>query len=192
MRKFTAISLAALAAFVAASAIAQPAAPAAGQQAPHAQARAEMTRAQVAERSNAMFARMDANKDGKLDAADRGARAQTMFDRMDTDRNGAISREEFNANHESRGERPRMGRQGEGPQAGRGKPMQGMGGMRGGMMGGTADGNGDGAISQTEFNAAALARFDAADANKDGKLGAEERRAARPQMRAAPRAGQAN
>ena len=46
-----------------------------------------------------------------------------------------------------------------------------------------ADANGDKAISQAEFVAGALARFDRMDANKDGKVTAEERQAMRQAMR---------
>jgi hypothetical protein len=56
--------------------------------------------------------------------------------------------------------------------------------MRGGMMMGKADTNGDKAISQAEFETAALARFDAADANKDGQVTAEERAAQREAWKA--------
>src|SRR3546814_7484322 len=65
-------------------------------------------------------------------------------------------------------------------------------GMRGGhgmMM--KADTNGDKAISQTEFQTAALARFDAQDANKDGQVTAAERKAAREAKRAEWRAKRA-
>ena len=47
-----------------------------------------------------------------------------------------------------------------------------------------ADANGDKAISQAEFETAALARFDAADANKDGQVTAEERAAQRAAWKA--------
>jgi len=43
---------------------------------------------------------------------------------------------------------------------------------------GKMDANGDRVITRDEFVAGALARFDAADANHDGKLTPEERRAA--------------
>ena len=73
--------------------------------------------------------------------------------------------------------------------AGEGKRdgMRGHHGKRGGhhgMMMGKADTNGDKAISQAEFQTAALARFDAADANKDGQVTAEERQAQRGAWRA--------
>lgn len=145
-----------------------------------------ITRGAVQEHSAAMFARMDVNKDGKLDKADREARRNMMFDRLDTDKNGQISRAEFSA----RPRRPegmdkhgdRQGAKGEGGQRhhwGR----RGHGGHGGMMMMGMADTNKDGAISQAEFTAAALARFDSMDANKDGKVTKEERQAARQAMR---------
>ena len=50
-------------------------------------------------------------------------------------------------------------------------------------MAGMADANKDGAVTQAEFTAAALQRFDRADTNRDGTVTAEERRAARQAMR---------
>lgn len=201
MRKFTASSLAIVVGIAATAAVAQtaPTPQARGQQ-----GMGETTRAQVEQRSKAMFARMDVNKDGKIDAADRAARtqaqSQAMFDRMDTDRNGSISRAEFDAQRAGRGDGQRRTPRSEGQMGGPGRAATpGMGARNGaGMMGAAADKNGDGAISQAEFAAAALARFDAQDANKDGKVSAEERRAARPgsgsgpAMRGAPRPERAN
>ena len=64
--------------------------------------------------------------------------------------------------------------------------MRGHHGKRGGhgMMMARADTDGDKAVSQAEFQAAALARFDAADANKDGQVTAEERAAQREAWKA--------
>ena len=45
-----------------------------------------------------------------------------------------------------------------------------------------ADGDGDGRITQAEAEARALRHFDQMDANRDGKVTPEERRAARPMM----------
>ena len=57
--------------------------------------------------------------------------------------------------------------------------------MKGPMMGfGKADADGDRSVTQAEFVAAALQRFDAMDTNKDGKVTPEERRAAHEKMRA--------
>lgn len=155
---------------------------------------ATVTRADAQTHATQMFARMDANKDGKLDAADHEARRNATFDRIDANKDGQISRAEFSAN-------PRAGRP-EGATAGQnaeradgkqrfgrgdtGRGGRGHGGHRGGMMRG-ADANGDNAISQAEFTAAALQRFDTTDANKDGQVTKEERQAARTAMRAQKR-----
>lgn len=135
---------------------------------------APVTRAQAETRANAMFDRMDVNKDGKLDSADREARKGQRFDRMDANKDGSISREEFLAKRE----RP-AGTQAK-PEGRDGKhwgKRHHRGGGHGFMMK-QADTNGDGAISKAEFVAAHLARFDASDANKDGTVTKEERRAA--------------
>ena len=152
---------------------------------------AEMTRESVEQRAAQAFARMDVNSDGKIDAGDRDARANARFDAVDTNGDGAISREEFAAIREQRqGRRDerRAGRPEGAPEAGKRMAMRGPGmmGPRGGMgrgmaMLGQADSDNDGAISQAEFNAAMLARFDAADTNGDGTVTREERREAQPQ-----------
>ena len=133
---------------------------------------ADMTMADAQARSDAMFARMDANGDGRIDDADREARQQARFDRLDTNKDGALSPEEFAA----RGER--MGR-GDGECGHRG---HGMGGMRGGMMK-MADANGDGAVDKAEFDAMHTQHFTMMDADNDGTVTAEERKTARQQMR---------
>nr|WP_241557385.1 hypothetical protein [Croceibacterium ferulae] len=147
----------AAAALLAIPAIAQDAAP--GSPARSARMAAEMTRAQAEQMAATAFARMDANGDGKLDAADRAAKQQARFQRLDTDGNGQLSPAEFTARPE-RAER-------RGHRGGRGMRMSGV--------------NGNEVITQADFTARALARFDQADANKDGTVTREERRAARPQ-----------
>ena len=148
-----------------------------------------VTRAEAQTRAEAMFDRLDANHDGKLDPADRGAMRGKMFDRLDANHDGTISRAEFDAAKPGM-EHPGMAPPGDGEHPGPAGPRAHMGG-RGGRMGGMmammlekADTNHDGSISKPEFVAAALQRFDAADTNHDGKLTSDERLAARKAMRA--------
>lgn len=114
------------------------------------------------------FAKMDANGDGELTQAEmeaaRAARKAERFARADADGNGKLNQQEAQAMHSKHG-----GKRG-------GKGMRGHGGGMGMMRG--ADTNGDQMISKAEFTAAAIARFDKADANNDGKVTKEERQAA--------------
>jgi Ca2+-binding EF-hand superfamily protein len=173
---------------------------------------ADMTREQAQERAQAMFARMDANSDGQIDAEDRQARQRARFDQLDSDGDGSISFAEFQSGHADMGGmgmgQGRGGMQGhQGMQGGQHGQMQGqrgmqpgqhgqmqghagmMAGMHRGMVGGmagmmsNADSDGDGAISQAEFEAAAMAHFDSMDADNDGTVSADERRAMRTERR---------
>ena len=155
--------------------------------------RAPQTRAQAEARASAMFDRLDVNADGQLSGADREAAERKRFDEADTDGNGQLSFAEVTAQRQkrqqARAERreqraERMAAR-DGDQRGMARRagmrmMRGEGGP-GGHMRARADG--DGTISRAEFVASALARFDAVDANKDGTITAEERRAARPERR---------
>lgn len=152
------------------------------------------TRVDAEAKAAQMFARMDANKDGKIDATDRAAqhaeKQSKMFASLDADGNGSISKAEWDKHSADRSAKraERGEKRADAGEAGKGKRHHGMrGGKRGGhhgMMMGKADTNGDKAISQAEFQTAALARFDAADANKDGQVTAEERKAQRGAWRA--------
>jgi hypothetical protein len=153
----------------------------------------DLTRTEVQQRTAQAFERMDANSDGKLDQADREARHKARFDRIDADNNGAISYAEFTATHGERAKRgdstergERMGRRG-----GRGDHRMGMRG-HGGFMGRMDGADSDGAITQAEFQAAALQRFDQADADGNGTVTGEERKAARETMRQQRRAQRDN
>jgi hypothetical protein len=128
-------------------------------------AAADLTREGALAEARAQFAKRDANKDGKLDAADRDVHRQqmtgTMFDRVDTNRDGSISRDEWNAGatrlaevHGGPRHMLKMGRPA--------RPMPG-------------DTDADQAISLREFEAQALERFTRADANKDGLVTLAER-----------------
>jgi Ca2+-binding EF-hand superfamily protein len=129
-------------------------------------------------RQQQRFARLDANDDGQLNDADREARRQEAFNRVDADHSGGISYEEFAALRDQRIERRGDRRGPEGARFERRRPGGPDG--RGGRMGGRgiirgADADHDGAITQAEFAAASLARFDRVDANKDGTISADER-----------------
>jgi len=150
-----------------------------------------LTRAEAQTRAAERFAKMDVNKDGKIDAADRAAKRAEMqakrFASLDTNGDGSISRAEWdNQNADRAAKRATRVAAGE-AREGKRHAMRGPG-KRGGQyaMGGRmmrgADGNQ--AMSLAEFQTAALARFDAADANKDGVVTAEERQAQRAAWRA--------
>ncbi len=140
-----------------------------------------VTKAQAQEMAGAMFDRMDANKDGKVDASDREARRTemkaAMFQRMDANNDGQISRDEFMA-FKPGGPGGGMGGHGmHGPMGG-----HGMGRGMGGMIMRMADGNGDGTVTREEYMAAFSKHFDEVDANHDGTITPEERRAAHRAM----------
>lgn len=144
-----------------------------------------LTRADAEARATAAFARLDANSDGVLTPADRPAGqpafGREQFDAADADNNDQLSFAEASAMHQQhqamRGER----------RADRGARMERMGmermrgPMRGQMLEG-ADADSNGTVSQAEFSAHALARFDRADADSNGTISAEEHRAMRGQM----------
>lgn len=129
----------------------------------------DMTRAQAMQMADARFDRMDSNRDGRLDRADREAMhakmAGEMFDRADTNHDGMISRDEWNAGAAKLAE-----------MRGHGRPM-----MR--HMGMMADADGDRAISRDEFRRRAMEHFDRVDANHDGTISAAEREQAHAAMR---------
>ena len=139
--------------------------------------RPDLTRTAVSERSAEMFERMDVNSDGQLNEADREARAAQRFAQLDTNSDGAISEEEFSAMRERRAE-AREARGGERKMRGKHhrRGGHGMRGMRGGRMMERADADGNGSVSQAEFSAAMLARFDAADTDNNGTIDAAERK----------------
>lgn len=137
-----------------------------------------VTKAELTAALEARFAKLDANHDGKIDQADRDILRQQRLDErfaaMDTNKDGQISKAEYMAAHQGRdGEHDRMGR-GWGHRG----PGRGMG------PGGPGDGmKKDGAITKAEFIARPLAMFDKVDTNHDGKVTAEEMKAARQAMR---------
>lgn len=148
-----------------------------------------VTRAEAQAHAGEMFAKLDANKDGKLDKADREARHAAhkaeMFARLDANKDGSISKDEFAAARSGRGEGKHHEGMGPGGKS-RGEPGQrGHGKMRGMgmMMLGMADANKDGAVSKDEFTAAHAGHFDKVDTDKDGKITPAERKAAHAKLR---------
>lgn len=169
---------------------------------------ASVTRQQVIERTDQLFARLDANHDGRFTPDEarqqreqrRAERMDRMFERLDLDRNGSITREEMSqarARHQAqraeRGARgpggpggPGMGHRGPGMHhrgpGGPGGP-EGPGGPGGpGVRGQRLFGE-QGFVTREQFRTRALARFDRADADHDGVVTPAERQAARAQMR---------
>jgi hypothetical protein len=166
----------------------------------HARDHGPLTRTDAQARADKLFAKLDANGDGKIDAADRTARRDQRrdehFARLDADHDGAISKAEFAAAGDKA--RERFAGHAKGPEGQDGHKFGGHGfggqrvawgghrGMRGhhgghgfgeglAMAGKKADTDNDGAISKAEFETAALAMFDRADANHDGTVTPEER-----------------
>jgi len=153
---------------------------------------ATITWADAKAKADAMWTRLDVNKDGVLNQADREAKMAEMFDMIDTNHDGSISKAEFMEHHKKMMDGPGWrgkGRDGTPSDMPPPPPGAGMGMMMGPgahmlhEMAEKADANHDGTITRAEFDAAAKARFDAADTNHDGKLTAAERRAAWMQMR---------
>lgn len=151
----------------------------------------DVTRAEAQTKAGERFDKMDVNKDGKIDQADRDARRTEMrekgFAALDANNDGSISRAEWDAGAAKRGERHAAradARADGGPDKGPGKMGRrghgGPGGKHGGFGGrGMMDANKDGSVTKDEAVNAALARFDKTDNNKDGTVTAAEREAAK-------------
>lgn len=168
MRKLTlALSTAALALSGAAAAQSgSPAAPQAGPAKMRA-AKPDMTRADAQARAEAMFARMDANKDGTITEADRAARQAAMFDRLDADRNGALTRTELAAGH---GARAGKGKAGMMKHDGAAAMSEAQKTERGAAMFARLDADGNGAVSRAEFDAMHTARAGMGEGKMAGSM----------------------
>lgn len=162
----------------------------------------DVTRAEVIQRTDAAFARLDTNRDGRFTREEAQALRQQrreqmrtrVFERLDADNNGQISREEFAQARRGPGMRGARGPGGPWPMAegGADGPRQGGFRMRRGFrhgspgmrarMGARMFGEA-GFITAEQFRNVALARFDRADANRDGTLTVAERRAHRGDRR---------
>lgn len=149
-----------------------------------------ITRADVIAATDARFAKLDANKDGKITADERSGRRTNMpditqeqmrqaalarFDRADANKDGKIDATERQA---MRG----MHRGGRGGPDGMRHGGRGHGGAMAAMA--MADTNRDGVVTKAEAVAATQAMFDRLDTNRDGKIDQAERDAARDAMKA--------
>lgn len=154
--------------------------------------RGDVTRQQAIAHVDEMFARLDANHDGRvtpdemhaMGAHRREEMRAHMFDRLDANHDGNISREEFAEAHAMRGG---PGGPGGHPDGEMGPPPPGgPGGPGGHFMHGARMFGDQGFVTLEQMRARALEHFDRADANHDGTLTMAERRAAREAMRDRP------
>jgi hypothetical protein len=165
-------------------------------------------RAQIESRVGAMFARVDANRDGFITQAEadaartavrgqrmqqrgvrqgvRGERREAAFARLDTDRNGIISRAEFTAPRaqgEGRAERREARGERRAARFERRGERRGPRGAMGARFGAQAfarmDSDRDGRVSLAEATRFRLERFERMDANNDGRISREEVQAVR-------------
>ena len=225
----SAVAAAAVAAM--APAAAQTAAPQASPAAKKPVAAKPVTRADVTQRVQQHFARLDANKDGAVTKAEADAaaanvrqrfveradkRSSAMFDRLDTNKDGIVSKAEAEpifAQRKAAAAQATPGRErgnwdamaarfdtnedgsisraefdsGRAAVRQRVQARTGNAGVRhagfGGRMFEAADANKDGRVTIAEATAAAAAHFDTADTNRDGQVTPDEMRQARQKMR---------
>ena len=173
----------------------------------------DLTRTQFQQRAEARFARMDANRDGTLNEADKAARKTAMFDRLDANKDGSITKAEMASAHAARAEK-RDGRKvtrtadrpamtdaqkaerrdamfaridTDGSGAVSRAEFDAMKGMRGGKMGkrgARTMARMDAPVDRQAFVARALERFDRLDTDKNGVATMSERKALRDQWKA--------
>ncbi|WP_426026556.1 EF-hand domain-containing protein [Brevundimonas sp. TSRC1-1] len=184
---FSAMALAAVLGAGAGVATAQvPPPPADGPPPPHARGladrNADLTRAAFVEARVARLTALDADRDGTVSVAERQAamqakraeRADDRFATLDANGDGSISRAEFDAGHAARPDRPERARSGQ-----RGGPRHAMRGP---------EGRERGPVVISEAAARLGEQFDKMDADKNGVVTADERRAAMTANRAERRA----
>ena len=103
------------------------------------------------------FAMMDANKDGKVSAAEHAAGAKAMFEKMDADKDGKVTEAEMTAAHHA---------------------VTGHHAAKADMSSAdkikVVDANGDGILTAEEHAAASASMFTKMDADKDGFLTKKE------------------
>lgn len=104
--------------------------------------------------------RLDADKDGKITAAEYTAGSKTAFDKLDANADGKVTAAEMDAAYTTS------------------KAAVGAAKAPSGERIKALDTDGDGSLSSVEHEAGSRAMFDKLDANKDGSLTAEEIKAA--------------
>jgi Ca2+-binding EF-hand superfamily protein len=104
--------------------------------------------------------RLDADKDGKITAAEYSAGSKSAFDKLDANADGKVTAAEMDAAYTT--SKAAVGA----AKAPSGERIKAM------------DTDGDGSLSAVEHEAGSRTMFDALDANKDGSLTAEEIKAA--------------
>ena len=120
------------------------------------------------DRPHGPMAMFDADNNQVLTLAEVRQGARTMFAKIDADKDGRATEEELRAHHEAMGKgRGHGGRGKYGHKGGEGGPGRG-GPHRGGPM--EMDKDGDGALTLAEVDAGLGAHFTAADANRDGSV----------------------
>jgi hypothetical protein len=154
----------------------------------------DVTRQQAVAHVDEMFARLDANRDGRVTPDEmratgghrRDEMRQHIFDRIDANHDGNISREEFAEAHAMHdgpdGVGGHRGMHMGPPPGGPGGPEGGEGPGGHGMHGARMFGE-QGFVTLEQMRARALEHFDRADANHDGTLTVAERQAAHGRMR---------
>ena len=101
--------------------------------------------------------RLDADKDGKITAAEYTAGSKTSFDKLDANADGKVTAAEMDAAYTTSK-----------PGVGAAKAPSSAEKIK------TLDTDGDGSLSSVEHEAGSRTMFDQLDANKDGSLTAEE------------------
>ncbi len=135
-------------------------------QAPTRAPAADLTRAAFAERANGVFERMDANRDGTINQAERAAKQAEHFAKIDSNGDGELSQAEMQASQDER--KAKM--------AERRAAREAKSGDRMAQRFARLDADGSGTISQAEMQAARGKRGEArAERGAAGDKGMERR-----------------
>lgn len=141
------------------------------------------------------FRGMDTNGDGMVSASEHAAGARKMFTEMDADRDGRVTAAEMDARHGMKREDRQPRTQGMGHGMGQGMAHGKEHGMGGPWMSSadkiaSMDTDGDGALSASEHDSGAQARFTQRDTDRNGSLSREEMAAGHAAMKPSkPEAG---